>query len=879
MRLPLRNRAAAGVDEEFEFHLDMRTNELIARGWTPEAARQEARRQFGDLESAREFCSTTDQRMEQRIMRKELWAEIRQDIAYALRTLRKSPAFTVVAVITLALGIGANTAIFSVVRGVLLRPLPFRDPESLVLVPAVYGAKTSPYLSPANAYDWRDQSRSFTSFSVIQSRSAVITDAGDPERLRGFAVSAEFFPLLGVQPVRGRLAFTPEEARWKGEKVVVLNETVWRTRFGGNPNIVGSNITLDNERYRVVGVAPEASAWPAGALVWFPFTMEPEQFAHSRGAVYLNAVARLKPGVSIEAAAADMKAVAARLATQYPDQNTGLSATVIPLKDWITGDMKRPLLLLLGGVACVFLIACANVANLLLVRGVSRERDFAVRMALGAGRARLLRQLATESSVLITIGAFAGLALGIVCTKLLVANAPPTMSRVDSIRVDGAVLSFTLLVALLTSAVFGLIPLRQISSPQLSVTLREGSRSMGGRRGGGRMRRVLVAAELALSVMLLAGAGLLIRSFDRLMNVDPGFRTESSVSFSLSLPDARYESAEKQALFMRELMTRLRAIPGVESAGAAIGLPLTSFGFSFSFTVAERPPIAKADEPSAEVRIATPDFFPTMGIRTVQGRGFNAADRAGSPIAFVITETAMKQFFPGESPIGKRIRMGWSRDGHRLEGEVVGVVADAKQSSLAKATLPQFYVPYDQWPVESFVVVMHGSRALDAMIADARRAVKEIDPSLAVSRVKSLEQVVDESVAQPRFYMSMLAAFAALALVLSAVGIYGVIAYLVGQRTREIGIRVALGATPSRVVRLVVREGIVMTAVGLVIGLFAALQLSSVMSALLFGVPATDVVTYAGVTGVLGLVALAASAIPASRAARVDPVIALRAEG
>ncbi|HVT39566.1 MAG TPA: ABC transporter permease [Gemmatimonadaceae bacterium] len=877
-RLAIRRRASTDLEDEFSFHLDMRANELIARGWNPEAARAEARRQFGDVDDARNFCRRTDERLETRTMRMELLTELRQDAGYAVRTLRRAPGFTLVAALTLALGIGANTAIFSVVRGILLRPLPFQDPDGLVMVAASYsGSKPAP-LSPANAYDWREQSQSFSSMAVLDGHSAVLTGDGEPERLRGFDVSGDFFSLLGVRAVRGRTAFTAEESAWKGPKSVLMAESVWRSRYGADSSLVGRLITLDNERYQVVGIVPSESAWPTGAVLWFPFAYDPATLAQSRGAVYLNAVARLMPGVSLERATADLAGIAKRLEKQYPDQNTGLSAVVVPMRKWITGDLRLPLLVLLGGVGFVLLIACANVANLLLVRGVGRESELAVRTALGAGRGRLVRQLVTESVVLSLLGGATGLALAVIGTTLLVKAAPQNIPRLGSIHVDGLVLFFTLAIALLTGLVFGLIPARQLVQPDIAQTLREGGRGLGARSSSRRARQTLVVAEVALSVMLLAGAGLLIRSFNRLMSVDPGFRTDHSISFATSLPDVKYASPELQAAFLASLMERIHALPGVQSAGAGFGMPLTPFRFGFSFTIVGRPPLKPADRPSAEVRVATPDYFPTMGIPIVKGRGFTAADRAGGARVLLVTETAAKQFFGGEDPIGKHVIFGYRRGTQPLEGDIVGVVGDVKQSSLAATTLPQFWAPYDQWPMSSFNVVMHTTRDPQAVVADARRAMHELDPNLALAQVKTLDSVLTDSVAQPRFYMVLLTAFGAVAIALSAIGIYGVIAYLVGQRSREIGIRIALGASSRNVVGIVVREGAVMVALGLGVGLAGALALTQLMGALLFGIKATDPATYLAVTVVLATVAFAASCIPAWRAAHVDPALAMRAE-
>ncbi|HEX9893612.1 MAG TPA: ABC transporter permease, partial [Gemmatimonadales bacterium] len=632
---------------------------------------------------------------------------------------------------------------------------------------------------------------------VISEHSSVLTGAGDPERLEGADVSADFFGLLGVKPVLGRLVFSSEEAAWQGAKAVILNETLWRTRFGADPAVVGSMISLDDERFQVVGVAPAGSAWPPRTMIWYPFTFDPERLASSRGAVYLNTLARLRPGATLASADDDMGVIAARLEREYPEMNADLGATVVPLHQWLIGSLDRPLYILLGGVGFVLLIACSNVANLLLVRGVSREGELAVRTALGAGRGRLVRQLVTESLVLSLLGAAAGLALAAVGLRLLLRAAPASIPRLGDIHLDGLVLGFTLLVALVTGVLFGVVPARLVLRPDLGRTIREGGRGGTSRAGSNRARRTLVLVQVALSVMLLAGAGLLIRSFTGLMRVDPGFRTDGSVSFTLSLPSTKYPSGEAQVVFVRALMERIQAIPGVHSAGAGFGMPLTGFSFNWSLEIAGRPAQSPADQLSAEVRVATPDYFPTMGIPILRGRGLTAADRAGAPGALVLTETTARRLFPGEDPIGQHVRFSWGRRGNQLEGDIVGVVGDIKQVSLAAGSLPQFWAAYDQWPVGSVDVVIHSSRDLESLMVDARRVVHELDQHLAVSQVRTLNHIVAESVAQPRFYMVLLTAFALVAVGLCGIGIYGVIAYLVGQRSREIGIRLALGVARS----------------------------------------------------------------------------------
>ena len=878
VHLATRRQTPGELEDEFAFHLDMRTQELIQEGWEPGAARAEALRLFGDLEAARAYCRERDQRRGKRHMRAELLQELRQDLGYAIRALSRSPGFALVAILTLALGIGANTAIFSVVRGILLRPLPFQQPDRLVAVLATYEGNPSSYVSPANLVDWRERNRSFSGFSILEESGLVLTGAGDPELLSGYAVSAGYFDMLGLRPVAGRLGFTDAEAAWQGPRVVILNETLWRNRFGADPAVVGRMITLDDRRYEVVGVAPAGSAWPAGTMLWFPFTFDPARLASSRGAVYLNAIARLRPEATLTSADDDMRAVAAALEQEFPDANHAVGATVVPLRERLTESIDQPLYILLGGVGFVLLIACSNVAGLLLVRGLAREGELAVRTALGAGRLRLLRQMITESLVLSLLGGATGLALAAAGVRLLIRVAPPSIPRLDAIHIDPQVLAFALGLALLTGLVFGFLPARVVLRPDMSATLREGGR--GGQQPGAnfKARRLLVAAQLALSVMLLAGAGLLIRSFSRLMQVDPGFRTAGTVSFGLSLPDAKYSTREQQAAFVRDLLEQIEGIPGVQSAAVGLGTPLTGFSFNFSFAIQGRPPAAPDDQPSAQVRVASAEYFGTMAIPVTRGRGFTPADRAGAPKVLVLTESAARRFFPGEDPIGRRVRFGWGQREDQLEGEIVGVVGDIKQFSLAVPPSPQFWAVYDQRPVASFDVVIHSARELQSVVTDARQVVHRIDPNLAVSQVRTLEEIVSDSVAEPRFYMILLSLFATVAIGLSGIGIYGVIAYLVGQRSREIGIRLALGASRRRVVGMVVHEAAAMAALGVVLGLAGAMGLSRVIQSLLFDVSPTDPLTYLAVIVVLGIVALAACSFPAARAANLDPALTMKSE-
>jgi predicted permease len=875
-RLPIRRSITRELDEELRFHLEMRTEQLIAEGWAPDAARAEALRQFGDLDDAVAYCRRADAFREQKRMRTEYLAELRRDLASAVRGLRRAPGFSLVAILTLALGIGATTAIFSAVRGILLRPLPFPEPDRVMMVLSTYKGARFPYTSPANFADWQTRTRSFSHLVAYTDGRAVLTGNGKPEEIPTAMVGADFFATLGLGPVAGRIQFSPAEAAWQGPDVVILGESIWRARFGADPSLVGRTIILDGRPHQVIGIAPSAATFPAGTIAWLPYTYDPAQLASSRAAVYLSVIGRLAPGVSVAMADADIAGIAAVLAKEYPEANERLGATVTPLQRWIVGDLDRPLAILLAGVGFVFLIACGNVANLLVVRGISRRGELAVRMALGAGRGRLVRQLATESLVLALLGAAGGIALAVLGTRLFVALAPDSIPRLADVRIDPLVLAFGLAAGFVSGLGFGLFPARWAAAQDPADALRREGRGSGAGVGV-RARRLLVVAEVALSVILLAGAGLLIRSFDRLLRVDPGFQAADVVAFGLHLPDTRYSTDERQVAFATELVDRIRRLPGVRSADVGTGLPLSSFQLNFSFTVSGRP-VTPTAMPAAEVRVVGAGYFETIGIRVIRGRGFGAEDRPGSPRALIANQAAVRRFFPDEDPIGKHLKFGWGRAGGALEGDIVGVAADVRQWSLAQDAVPQFWVAFDQWPVAAMQVVIRTAPGNRGVVSGAERIVHELDPDLAVSGTRTLESVVADSIAQPRFYTVLLSAFALVAIALSTIGIYGVTAYLVGSRTREIGVRVALGASRRDLVRLVAAEGIGLAAIGLVIGAVGALGLSRLMTALLYGVPPSDPVTYAGVSIVLLAAAAGACWIPARRATRVSPMSAIRVE-
>jgi len=782
-----------------------------------------------------------------------------------------------VAVLTLALGIGANSAIFSVVNGVLLKPLPYPEPDRLV---GVYHT-TEGQRAVMSGPNFTDVSRAATSFenaAAISTGRMILTGEGEPTRLPIAEVSASLFSVLRVRPALGRV-FNADENTPGRNNVVVLSHGLWQQRFGSDPSVIGKRITLDGVSKEIVGVMPAGFSYPAGRDAWLPVDYDEGFVTKQRGAWYLSVIARLKPGVTPQQSAAEVETIGRTLARQYPDANAEIGMTTFPLLEAMVGDIRRSVMILLGAVGFVLLIACTNVANLLLARAATRETEMAVRTALGAGRGRLVRQLLTESVLLSLVGAGFGLLLAVWGVELLVNLKPQGIPRLDNVRVDGVVILFTIAIGVVTGVLFGLVP-AFAATRGLSATLKEGGRGAVTSRGGTRVRGVLVVAELALAVMLLAGAGLLMRSFMKLQAVDPGFKVDPALTFDLTLPDARYKETDQQIAFYDQLLPRLRGLPGVQAASAVMGLPLSGLDFIISFEVGGRPPVPPAQQPAMQVRVATPEYFSTIGIPLKRGRMFTEDDRAQTPKVVLITEAAAKQFFPNEDPIGKTIKLGWGRGPGkpRAGGEVVGIVGDIKDEGLSEPNPPQIYMPLRQWPVSFVTILMKTSVPPTALTEGARAQVAAIDPNLPLSNVGTLEAIVAKSISQQRFYMTLLSLFAAVALVLAAIGIFGVLSYAVSQRTREIGIRMALGAQERTVITLVVRQAMLLVGTGVLAGTVLALYLSQTMSKMLFSVRPTDPTTFVSVAAVLAGVALFASYLPARRATRVDPIVALRAE-
>jgi putative ABC transport system permease protein len=801
-----------------------------------------------------------------------------QDIRYAVRRLFRTPGFTSVAVLTLALGIGANSAIFSVVNGVLLSPLPYADPDRLVGLYHLSEGRRA-VMSGPNFWDVRRTSQSLEDAAAFTRYRTILTGRGEAVRLDAAEVSANLFDLLGVQPIAGR-NFRPEESEPAKNKVVILGHGLWQQRFGGAADIIGQTITIDGVALEIVGVMPEGFSFPAGRGLWTPIEYTNAFTSTQRGAWYLTVIGRAKRGVPLEQVTAEVETIGRQLAAQYPDHNDGVAITAMPLLEAMVGDVRRAVLMLLGAVGFVLLIACVNVANLLLARAAARETEMAVRAALGAGRARLMRQLFTESVILSLLGGGVGLLLAVWGVDLLIAMQPAGIPRLETVRVDGVVIAFTLAATLVTAVVFGLVPAYQSTRSAIAGTLKEAGRGALTSRSATRLRGALVIAETALAVMLLAGAGLLIKSFTNLASVDPGFEAGRALTFELSLPEARYADEPKQIGFFDELLPRLRSLPGVQDAGAVLSLPLSGASLVLTFEVSGRPPVPPSQQPAMQVRVATPEYFGAIGIPLKRGRMFDARDRQGAPPVVLLTEAAARQYFPGEDPIGRTITLGWGRgEGKpRVGGQVVGIIGDVKDSGLDEADPPQLYVAFHQWPVQSMSVVMKTSVPPESLTDAVRREVSAVDANVPAGNIRTLEQIVARSISQPRFYMALLTAFAAVALLLAAIGIFGVLSYAVAQRTREIGIRMALGAQARTVLGIVIRQALGLACAGVAIGIAAAWFLSETLAALLFGTSPRDLATFALVAAALVVVALVASYVPARRATRVDPIVALRAE-
>ena len=804
-----------------------------------------------------------------------------QDIRFALRSLRRSPGHTAAALLALALGIGANTAIFSVVYGVLLEPLPYPSPERLVMLIDANPSRgfdrfTS---SPPNFVDWRAQSRSFAGMAAMTRANPSLTGGGaEPERLEGAQISAGFFETLEVPPALGR-GIGAADDRPGAPPVAVLSHELWRRRFGADPTLVGRTIELEGTPHTVVGIAPEGFQFPSRVEVWTPLALEitPQM----RGGHFLGVVGRLKPGVPVARAQAELTVIASRLEKQYPDSNTGWTVNAVPLRELIVEDVRPALLVLMATVAVVLLIACANVANLLLARMASREREVAVRTALGAGRGRLVRQFLTESVLLALAGAGLGLLVALWGTRALVAMNADNIPRAAEIGLEPPVLLFTLALAVVTGLVFGLVPALHAARPDLQGTLKEGGRGASAGVRARSARGALVVVEVALTLVLLVAAGLLLRSLVGLSAVSPGFETAGILTLELNLPEARYPDDDgnpRIAAFYDEVLAEVRGLPSVVSAGAGYPLPLGGSAYVLSFVVEGRPEPPPGQEETSHIRFVTPGYLESLAIPLVRGRRLNAGDRDGGLPVAVVNRTMAEKTWPGEEAVGKRFTFDDPGDDDVEWRTVVGVVGDVRHMTLDTEPAAETYLPMAQAPSSAAVLVVRTDGDPMRLAAPVREAVRRADADLPVFSVRPLTKVVAESLAEQRFRTTLLAIFAGLALVLASVGVYGVISYGVTQRRHEMGLRMALGARREQVQRLVVGQGLRLVLVGAAVGLVAAYLATRLLASFLYGVRATDPLTFAAVPVLLALVALVASWLPARRATQVDPIVALRAE-
>ncbi|HKP86348.1 MAG TPA: ABC transporter permease [Blastocatellia bacterium] len=819
-----------------------------------------------------------------------------QDLRYGVRMLAKQRAFTAIAVIALALGIGANTAIFSVVNAVLLKPLPYDHPEQLMIVKETNLPRGLPDMNVSlpDFHVWRESNQVFEQIAAYSTTSYNITGTGEPEQIRGLISSFDLFALLRVNPIHGR-AFRPEEEQFGNHQVVILSYGLWARRFGSDANLVGQAITLNGNPFTVIGVMPQGFQFPnAEVALWTPIAFPPEDSNNTRGNHFLTAIARLKPGVTREQAQADIVGITAQLEQQYKE-NAGVGAGLASLREQTVGDIQTPLIILLGAVGFVLLIACANVANLMLARAASRQKEIAIRTTLGASRGRIVRQLLTESVMLSLAGGVLAVLLALWGVDALISLGPDELPRFSEIRVDARVLGFAFMVSLLTGIIFGLVPALQTSKPDLNESLKEGSRGSTAGVTSHRVRNTLVVTEIAISLVLLICAGLMINSFARLRNVNPGFKPENVLTALIALPDSKYPDSrpDLKSGFFRELIERVSVLPGAQSAAVCSYLPLIGGSNGKLFTRQDRPaPTSIEDIPLIQYFEISPGYFQTMAIPLEKGRFFDERDNGDGPTVAIVNETLARRFFPDEDPLGKVVLTGVPEEmvppgllppGFRFPRlKIVGIVGDVRHNGLAEQVNPEVYVPHAQGgKFETRNVMYLAMRVAGdplSLSGAVRGAVTSIDKDQPVANIRTMESALADSLARPRFSTLLLGIFAGLALLLAAVGLYGVMSYAVAQRTHEIGIRMALGAESSDVLKMVVRQGLTLTVAGVGIGLAGALILTRLMTSMLYGVSATDPATFALISALLIGVALAACFVPARRATRVDPMVALRYE-
>jgi len=800
-----------------------------------------------------------------------------QDIRYGLRILVKHPGFTIVAVLALTLGIGGNTAIFSIVNGVLLSPLPFSDPDRLVVIWETNAQQGLDdwTVAPAKFIDWRDNSKSFEQVAAFWPYQASnLYFGGEPERIPSAAVSHELFQVLATPPLIGR-TFLPQEDSPGNDQVVVISHALWRRRFGSDPHLVGSALRIDGKSYTVVGVMPEGFSFPERAEMWLPIAFSPDE-TKNRAAHIVHVIGRMKPGLRPDHAQSEMAVIANQLEKQYPATDSGWGVKVVPMLDHLVGKMRPALLILLGSVGLVLLIACANVANLLLARAAARQKEIAVRTAVGATYKRLIRQLLTESIVLGLIGGALGLLLSYFMLRLLVAVIPEEVPRIQNIQINGWALGFTLLVSLLTGVVFGLVPALRYSRPDLNESLKGSFKGSTSGVDNKSLRGLLVVAEIAISLVLMIAAGLMIKSLMRFQRVDPGFSSGNILTAQIRLASTKYPEDNQRAAFYQKVIKTVEQLPGVESAGAISTLPLGGDNLTFPIIIEGRIPQSQSEMLTTNFRTVSPNYFATMNIPLKKGRFFNEHDTETSPRVSVINETLANKYFPSQNPIGKRISI--TIFGGPVEREIVGVVGDVRHSTLDAEPGSEVYDTYLQTPSPFMTLAVRTLTSPASMGPSLRRAVRDVDAEQPIFNLKSMEQVIADSLVLPRLSTVLLAVFAGVALFLAATGIYGVVSYSVAQRRHEIGIRMALGAEAGDVLKLALAQGVKLASVGVVVGLVGAFAATRLLSTLLYGISATDPITFVVVSIFLTGIALLATYIPARKAMKVDPLVVLRNE-
>jgi putative ABC transport system permease protein len=868
------------LDEEMRYHLERKTEQYVAAGLSPKDARHAAMRAMDGMERQKEEC---------RDKRKVYWVEdFLQDLKYAARMLRRNRGFTAVAVLTLALGIGANTAIFSVIDFVLLRPLPYQEPETLVIV-WESNAHSSPHntVCPPNFLDWQEQNRVFSGMSYASDLNANLTGNGEPEQVVAQYVSVDFFAVLGVNPMLGP-GFTAENGQDGNDNVVVLSYELWNRRFGSDPAIIGKTIELNGKPQTVIGIAPRNFGFfiKQGTLtgnkpqLWSPWVLPAALREHKSVGRFMTVVARLKPGMTMRQAQAEMNTIATRLEQQYPDYDGHWGANVVPLRQQITGELRPALLILQGAVAFVLLIACANVSSLLLARAAGREREIGIRTAIGASRWRMARQLLTESLVLALMGGAVGVTLAVWGTNLILAASPANLLDLQRVPIDWRVLAFASGITLLAGLLFGFLPSYLSARGAIAETLKEGGRSTSAGRQRRTVRSAFVVAQIGLALVLLAGSGLLIRSFARLVGVDPGFEAKNLLTFTVTLPNARYGTNAARMAFFRQLLDQMEKLPGVRSASMDSFPPLSGLGAATGVRLAGQANFPAADLPVAAVRVVGPDYFRTMGVPLRAGRMFDAHELTEMRHVAIVNQAFVDQYLPGINPLGQKmiVYMKSDEEAENAPSEIIGVVGDVRLMGLDTPAQPTVYWPHPELTMSRMTILVRTAADPMGLVSTVRNELRQMDRDQPMANVATMEQLLSDSYSRSRFTMMVLGVFAGIALLLAAVGIYGVVAYTVAQRTNEIGIRVAMGAQRRDVLRLILGQGSRLIFWGVGIGIAAGLLLTRLIAGMLYGISATDPLTFAGVALLLMAVALSACYVPARRAMRVDPLVALRYE-